>query len=431
MTLTDGITVRELATRYPVGKTLWGQYRSGEKIIPLDLLTQLVEHRTSDERSRRQRLETAVRLHAAALEAPVPTMPPTAAAAPAPEKAMAFEPPGDVPSAADAQAGEALVKGRRRSRLLMFAGGGVVLVAFALLVPLAWPGPASAPRGPGAGAPFADAGVFAIGPSGQGVFRWDGTDTTGWTKVGESATHLWSGPAGLFAADADNRLHRYEGRPGLWSSIGDAGHDVAVSGSGVYRLDADRKGVSVWDGHGTSWTRIGGPAARLFGGEPGLFATDPNDGRIFRYLGQPGHWEFVGTAGASFALTTSDLYGLNPERTAVNRWVPEQQPAPVLPPWVHAAGPAGTLFGGASGLYSTDPSGKRLRVLSPEPGRPGAGQGWRDIGAAGAEVGVGPRGVYVLAADRSEIVQWSRDTATWRRIGGPARSVTVAVRPGG
>ena len=42
LTLTSGMTVRELAGRYPVGKTLWGQYRSGQKIIPFELLTRLV-----------------------------------------------------------------------------------------------------------------------------------------------------------------------------------------------------------------------------------------------------------------------------------------------------------------------------------------------------------------------------------------------------
>ncbi|MCF6467767.1 hypothetical protein FAF44_04990 [Nonomuraea sp. MG754425] len=433
LTLTDGTTVRELAARYPVGKTLWGEYRSGEKLVPLDLLTRLVEDHTSDERARRQRLETAVRLHSAALDAamraPVPRTIPTTAPPPAPDEETISASPGDVPSTTDAEARQAPMNRRRRSRPLMFAGGGLVLVAFALLVPLAWPGPASAPSAHGAGAPLAEGSVFATGPGGQGVFQWDGTDPAGWTKVGESATHLWSGPAGLFAAGADNRLHKYGGRPGRWSVIGDAGHDVAVSGSGVYRLDADRKAVRVWDGYGTSWTQVGGPAARLYGGEPGLFATDPNDGRIFRYLGRPGSWEFVGTAGASFALTGGDLYGLTPERTAVNRWAPGRQPAAVLP-WVQAAGPAGALYGGASGLYSTDPTGKRLRVLAPGPENPDSVREWQDIGAAGADIGVGRRGVYVLTADRSAIVRWSRDTAAWRRIGGPAQSLTVAVPPG-
>ncbi|MFB4267855.1 hypothetical protein [Nonomuraea sp. GTA35] len=429
LALTSGMTVRELAGRYPVGKTQWGQYRSGQKIIPLELLTRLVEDHTADERTRQARLESAARLHAAALGAPAPTATPAAATSPAPEKLKVSESSRAARAATDAQAGEASPAGRQRPRPLLLAGGGAVLVVLALLVLLAGRGPAGAPPSPGTAA--APAGtVFTVGPGGRGVFRWDGKDATGWTKVGEGATRLWSGPAGLFAAGTDNRLRRYEGRPGLWTDIGEAGREVAVSGSGVYRLDTDRRAVRVWDGHGTSWTQIGGPAARLYGGEPGLFATDPNDGRIFRYLGQPGHWEFVGTAGSSFALTSTDLYGLNPERTVVNQWLPGQKPAPVLP-WVYAAGPAGELYGGAAGLYSTDPSGDRLRILSRESGGEATVQGWRDIGAAGAEVGVGRREVYVLTTDRSEIVQWSRDTATWRRIGGPALTLTAAAPPEG
>ncbi|GAA3615629.1 hypothetical protein GCM10022419_121150 [Nonomuraea rosea] len=430
LTLTGRMTVRELAGRYPVGKTLWGEYRSGRKVIPLELLTQLVEDHISDDRVRQVQLETAGRLHAAALDGALGTPAPTTI----PVSRTPQSPPGQVkpsessgvaPPTPGAEAGEMSVGRRRRARPLLFVGGGVVLVVLALLVPLAGRGPASVPRTSGAAAPLTGDGVFAIGPGERGVFQWDGTDATGWTKIGEAATRLWSGPAGLFAAGTDKRLRKYGGRPGLWPVIGEAGHDVAVSGSHVYRLDADRKAVRVWDGQGTSWTRIGGPAARVYGGRPGLFATDPNDGRIFRYLGRPDHWEFVGTAGASFALTSRDLFGLNPERTAVNRWLPSQQPEPVLP-WVHAAGPAGALYGGTAGLYSTDWSGERLRILLVGPGSEAGGQGWRDIGAAGAETGVGRREVYVLTADRTQIVQWSRDAGTWRRIGGPAETLTVA-----
>jgi hypothetical protein len=286
LTLTSKMTVRELANRYPVGKTLWGQYRSGQKVIPLELLTRLVEDHVPDERSRQVRLETAVRLYTAALDATLGTPAPTTATTTSPEQAKPSEPSGAVAPTTGVEAGEAFVRRRRRARPLLF-GGGVVLVVLSLLVPLVERGPASAPRITGTAAPFAGDAVFAIRPGQRDVFQWDGTDATGWTKIGEAATRLWSGPAGLFAVGTDKQLRKYGGRPGLWSTIGEPGHDVAISGSYVYRLDGDRKAVRVWDGWGTSWTRIGGPAARLYGGEPGLFATDPNDGRIFHYLGQP------------------------------------------------------------------------------------------------------------------------------------------------
>ncbi|MGN9844288.1 hypothetical protein ACTMTI_39805 [Nonomuraea sp. H19] len=40
------------------------------------------------------------------------------------------------------------------------------------------------------------------------------------------------------------------------------------------------------------------------------------------------------------------------------------------------------------------------------------------------------REVYVLTEDRSQILRWSRDTGTWRRIGGPAQTLTVGPSTG-
>lgn len=405
LTLTGGMTVRELAARYHVGKTIWGEYRSGQKIIPLELLRRLVRDHTPDERTRHLRMETAARLHAAALEgarqAPAPMVPqPTPSPVTAPAIAEpATVNPGEVPAE------------RRRPRALILVGGGAAIAVFALLGLLLGFGPAGGDD------------VFAVGPGGHGIFQWDGSDATGWTKIGDGAKRLYSGPAGLFATGTDDRFYRYGGRPGLWSLISEPGGDFAVSGAHVYRLAAGHQSVEVWNGHGTSWTGVGGPAARLYGGEPGLFATSPKDGWIFRYSGRTFGWESVGTAGASFALTDSHLYGLTPDRTVVTRWL-AGDPAARWPPWRYTAGPAAELHGGPAGLFSTDPSHERLRVLT-ESVTGVVGQVWQDIGAAGAEVAVGRRAVYVLTKDRSQILRWSPDSGTWQRIGGPAQTLTA------
>ncbi|MFJ1930387.1 MULTISPECIES: hypothetical protein [unclassified Streptomyces] len=69
--LTKGLTVRELADRYKSAgsKTLWGEYRSGTKTIPLHVLERLVHDSARDERSRTQLLATARDLHAQAVAA--------------------------------------------------------------------------------------------------------------------------------------------------------------------------------------------------------------------------------------------------------------------------------------------------------------------------------------------------------------------------
>ncbi|MFD8381823.1 hypothetical protein ACFV2X_25430, partial [Streptomyces sp. NPDC059679] len=49
----------------------------------------------------------------------------------------------------------------------------------------------------------------------------------------------------------------------------------------------NRLGIKDGKGH---WRRIGGPAAKIYTGGAGLFATSPQDGRIFRYDGDPDKW---------------------------------------------------------------------------------------------------------------------------------------------
>ncbi|WP_053705320.1 RICIN domain-containing protein [Streptomyces sp. WM6368] len=70
-TMTDSLTVRELAERYGGGKTLWGEYRCGARVIPLGRLNTVLRDRVRDPRGRLAMLEQARRLHDAALTAEV------------------------------------------------------------------------------------------------------------------------------------------------------------------------------------------------------------------------------------------------------------------------------------------------------------------------------------------------------------------------
>ncbi|MFF1478533.1 RICIN domain-containing protein [Streptomyces sp. NPDC058301] len=67
--LTAELTVRELAQRYGGGKTMWSEYRSGARIIPLGRLNSVVRDRVRDGRGRQTLLQRAHRLHEAALVA--------------------------------------------------------------------------------------------------------------------------------------------------------------------------------------------------------------------------------------------------------------------------------------------------------------------------------------------------------------------------
>lgn len=61
--LTGGVTVRQLGERYRTGKTSWGEYRSGVKIIPLHLLERIIHDHVRDPRPRAALLAKARCLH--------------------------------------------------------------------------------------------------------------------------------------------------------------------------------------------------------------------------------------------------------------------------------------------------------------------------------------------------------------------------------
>lgn len=67
--LTGPLTVRELSARYGGGRTLWSEYRSGAKVIPLGVLRSVLRDRIRDARAYDQLLDRARRLHDAALVA--------------------------------------------------------------------------------------------------------------------------------------------------------------------------------------------------------------------------------------------------------------------------------------------------------------------------------------------------------------------------
>lgn len=65
--ITTELTVRELARRFGGGRTMWSEYRSGARIIPLGRLNTVVRDRIRDGRGQQAMLQRARRLHEAAL----------------------------------------------------------------------------------------------------------------------------------------------------------------------------------------------------------------------------------------------------------------------------------------------------------------------------------------------------------------------------
>ncbi|WP_030301610.1 hypothetical protein [Streptomyces katrae] len=185
----------------------------------------------------------------------------------------------------------------------------------------------------------------------------------------------------------------------------------AATGSGVYAIAEDGSAVLQWSGDGSEWVRIGGPAAELYAGPAGVFATDPGTGDLRGYSGVPGRWRTVSGRAAGFAISGSELYRLAGDHSAVHRW--DRAHAS----WTRVGGPAGRLYGGGAGLFATDPVDGRIFAYG------GKGGAWSYAGAAGADFVVTDQHLYGLNPERSAVFRWSGEAGVWSPVGGPAAAL--------
>ncbi|GHH94538.1 M64 family metallopeptidase [Streptomyces capillispiralis] len=176
----------------------------------------------------------------------------------------------------------------------------------------------------------------------------------------------------------------------------------------ICALTPSRNAVYRYDGSGTSWTKIGGPAGTLYAGGWGLVATNPSSGDLYRYLGTPDSWQLIGSAGAQFAITNDTVYGLTPSKNAVYRYDGSGTS------WTKIGGPAGTLYAGGWGLVATNPSsGDLYRYL-------GTPDSWQLIGSAGAQFAITNDTVYGLTPSKNAVYRYDGSGTSWTKIGGPA-----------
>lgn len=173
--------------------------------------------------------------------------------------------------------------------------------------------------------------------------------------------------------------------------------------STLYALSPNKDGVWEWQG-GQSWRKVGGPAAELYAGSAGVFATSPTNGDIFRYNGTPDSWTKVGGPGLTFAMSGGRLYGLSSNRSAVWEWQSGET-------WKQVGGPAHWIYGGTVGLFATAPgNGDIFRFNN---------TGWSKVGGPGRTFVVTNSGLYGLRPDGSGVWHWTGGQS-WEQIGGPA-----------
>jgi hypothetical protein len=122
-------------------------------------------------------------------------------------------------------------------------------------------------------------------------------------------------------------------------------HEEGKIMSELFGLAPNRESVWGYDGSGTSWTQIGGPASQIYAGGYGLVVTSPSTGDLWRYMGTPDEWEQIGGPGATFAVSNSAVvggycavYGLAPNRESV--WVYDGSGTS----WTQIGGPASEII---------------------------------------------------------------------------------------
>ncbi|MGW2183453.1 tectonin domain-containing protein [Streptomyces sp. NPDC001732] len=189
------------------------------------------------------------------------------------------------------------------------------------------------------------------------------------------------------------------------------GSVTATGDDQLFGLAADHSAVYRWNGQGSDWTKVGGPAQDLYAGGAGLFATAPETGKVFKYDGTPEAWSQVGEPGADFAVTNDRLYGLAPDRSAVYEWTGHGTQ------WAKVGGPAEDLDAGGAGLFATAPeTGKVFKY-------DGTPEAWSQVGEPGADFAVTNDRLYGLAPDRSAVYEWTGHGTEWAKVGGPAQDL--------
>jgi arabinan endo-1,5-alpha-L-arabinosidase len=150
--------------------------------------------------------------------------------------------------------------------------------------------------------------------------------------VPDNAGNLWVSAAGWGQGGVYLAPLRFHGEP--------------ATGSHLYALAPGGTAVTEWDG--SALTAIGRPAANIYAGGYGVFATDPATGNINRYNGTPMNWTQIGGPGAEFAVNAVGLYGLAPDHSKVMQWSGSGTD------WTQIGTEVAHLYAGGTDLYATD-----------------------------------------------------------------------------
>lgn len=211
-------------------------------------------------------------------------------------------------------------------------------------------------------------------------------------------------------------IYAYAGTPGSWVRIGGPGKDFAVAETGqLYGLSEDGKSVWKYSKNGSTWLKIGETAAGIYGGENGLYATNPVSKDLLKYDAAANSWSKVGGPGKMFAVgAKGHLYGLASDGASV--WKYDGTGTK----WTRIGGPAGKIYAGGSKLYATNPTTGEVFLYLGSPNN------WKKIGKPGNMFSVDQQGnLYGLSPNSSQIWEYIAAQDKWIHIGGKAEAIVA------
>ncbi|MDA5283693.1 phospholipase A2 [Streptomyces sp. Isolate_45] len=251
--------------------------------------------------------------------------------------------------------------------------------------------------------------VFALAADHQAVYEWS-EHQDNWRKIKGPTENLYAGGGKFYATDlGTGDIAQYDDAPYQWTRIGSAGATFAATSKHLYGLTPDRNKIMEYTGTPHVWKQVGDRAENLYTGpNKKLYVTNPDDKNIHRY--DDGEWDFVGHAGAAFAVTDKNLFGLTPDRGTVVQYDSGKDK------WNPIWGAAETIFA-SNNLYATQHGTGDLHQYT---GR-GPNQ-WKRIGGPGAAFAASEYRLYRLATDKRSVHRYDGDGTNdkWKALGAPA-----------
>jgi len=439
--LTAEYTVSQLAERYQLSRSVWSEYRSGLKIIPLHRLNRIIEDRfPRDARTRSTKLQEARRLHSAAMtEAPSPTT------VPAPSAASPSGPAQDNPAPSPDRTPTPAPANSSGEEADLFADNPPTSDESTSEDPK--PASGQAPVPPSKPGPHNDTGKKSSPadhvPRGHRWRRWrapaqwaalailvavliianrlqnsnDQPETAPPLEVPEQVeqstapaepSSLPTGPmapAEVRPTPASSSASASSKPKEAQTQGGKAGIVVATS-SHLYRITPDGQ-AQEYTGKATVWTVVRKGTERIFTSPTTLYATDGKTGNIEQYDHAKKTWTVIGGPGSHFAATATHLYGVGPDHKATF----EYSGTPGV--WHPVRGSTDRIFTSPTTLYATDTTSGKLQEYNRSKAT------WTVIGdPVDSFVSTKDR-LYAVNADRSNVYEYSSTPETWSPIGSP------------